>query len=87
MADRQRAAQQNAAGGVAVAAHQNAAAHPLLVADLSPTPRDLYVLWDKYQFGIGGRKPARLFTRTEKGAVKHKYHRRRVIGDLSLITL
>ena len=57
-------------------------ANPLVPADLSPTPRTLYTLWQEYQVGISGRKAARLFTREEKGRVKHKYHRRKVVWDL-----
>jgi hypothetical protein len=34
-----------------------------------------------YQTGIGGRNPARLFSRQERGKVKHKYHRRKVAWD------
>jgi hypothetical protein len=33
------------------------------VPTLSPTPRCLYVLWQEYQAGIGGRKAARLLYR------------------------
>ena len=68
------------AGGSAIGG--GAAANPLCPAELSPTPRTLYVLWQEYQFGIGGRKAARLFTREERGRVKHKYHRRKVVWDL-----
>ena len=50
-------------------------------ASLSPTPRDLYILWQEYQHGIGHRKAARLFTAYERGRVKHKYTRRKVIWD------
>jgi hypothetical protein len=49
------------------------------VATLSPTPRDLYILWHEYQHGIGGRKAARLFTPHERGLAKHKYTRRKVV--------
>jgi hypothetical protein len=51
------------------------------VAALSPTPRCLYVLWAEYQDGIGGRKAARLFTSVERGQVKHKFTRRKVVWD------
>jgi hypothetical protein len=50
-------------------------------AILSPTPRTLYLLWDEYMHGIGGRKAARLFSREDRGSVKHKYHRRKVVWD------
>ncbi len=51
-------------------------------ADLSSTPRTLYELWEEYQNGTGGRKAARLFTPQERGRVKHKYCRRKVVWDV-----
>ena len=51
-------------------------------ASLMPTPRSLYDLWQEYQHGIGGRKPARLFSHSERGHVKHKYHRRKIVWDI-----
>lgn len=48
-------------------------------ATLMNCPRDLYVLWQEYQHGIGGRKAARLFTPSERGRVKFKYSRRKII--------
>jgi len=54
----------------------------LLAACLSSTPRNLYELWREYLHGIGGRKPACEFSRVEKGRVKHKYHRRKIVWDL-----
>jgi hypothetical protein len=50
-------------------------------AVLSPNPRSLHVLWQEYEFGIGGRKAARLFTPAERGRVKYSYHRRKVVWD------
>jgi hypothetical protein len=50
-------------------------------ATLSRTPRTLYLLWEEYEHGIAGRKAARLFTREERGRVKHKYCRRKVVWD------
>jgi len=50
-------------------------------AELSPTPRTLGVLWQEWTDGIAGRKAARLFTREERGKVKHKYHRRKIVWD------
>jgi hypothetical protein len=46
------------------------------LATLHSCPRTLELLWDEYQNGIGGRKPAREFTRSERGKVKFKYSRR-----------
>ena len=52
-----------------------------LAANLSPTPKNLYLLWAEWQTGIGGRKPAKEFTREERGKVKCKYTRRKVVWD------
>jgi hypothetical protein len=51
-------------------------------ATLMPNPRSLYDLWNEYLHGVGGRKPARLFSETERGQVKFKYSRRKVIWDV-----
>lgn len=60
---------------------QNAVA---MNASLSPAPRSLHVLWAEWQFGIGGRKPARLFTRRESGVEQHKstFSRRKAFWEL-----
>ncbi len=51
-------------------------------ATLSANPRSLHALWEEYERGLGGRRAARLFTRAERGNVKHKYHRRKIAWDL-----
>jgi hypothetical protein len=48
---------------------------------LSPNPHTLYTLWEEYINGIGGHKAACLFTSTERGRVKHKYHGRKITWD------
>ena len=48
---------------------------------LSSCPRTLYVLWNEYEVGIGGRKAAKLFNSAERGRVKHKYSLRKVFWD------
>jgi hypothetical protein len=53
---------------------------------LSPNPHILYTLWEEYINGIGGCKDACLFTSTERGRVKHKYHQRKIAWD-SISTL
>jgi hypothetical protein len=53
-----------------------------IVAALSPRPRNLHLLWQEYEFGLGGRKPARQFTAIERGRVKFKYCRRKVVWDI-----
>lgn len=50
-------------------------------ATLSPNPRTLYILWQEYHNGIGGRKAAHLFTPQERGRNKFKYSRRKVVWD------
>jgi Transcriptional activator of glycolytic enzymes len=54
-----------------------------LPATLSPTPRTLAELWEEYQFGIGGRKPAKDWSSTERGntrqGIKQKYYRRKMV--------
>lgn len=37
-------------------------------AKLCRNPKSLYILWQEFEFGIGGRKPAKAFTRAERGA-------------------
>jgi hypothetical protein len=53
-------------------------------ASLSSTPRCLWTLWAEYMVGSGGRKAAREFTPTERGRVKHKYTRRKVVWETIL---
>ena len=48
---------------------------------LSPNPRTIFELWDEWTVGIGGRKPAKDFTAAERGKVKFKYCRRKVVWD------
>ena len=52
-------------------------------ATLAPTPRTLAELWEEYQFGIGGRKPAKDWTSVERGnrihGIKQKYYRRKYV--------
>ena len=40
------------------------------------------MLWSEYEYGIGGRKAARLFTAQERGKVKFKYCRQKVAWDV-----
>ena len=40
-------------------------------AVLSKRPRTLYVLWQEYEFGIAGKKAAKLFNTGERGRNKH----------------
>jgi Transcriptional activator of glycolytic enzymes len=51
-------------------------------ATLSTCAKTLFVLWEEYEYGLQGRKPAKKFNSRERGRVKHKYHRRKVMWDL-----
>jgi hypothetical protein len=53
-------------------------------ASLSSTPASLNDLWVEWQFGIGGRKPARLFTERESGVaqLKSTFSRRKVFWEV-----
>jgi len=53
--------------------------HP--AATLCENPKSLYILWQEYQFGIGGRKAAKDFTAEERGAHKVTYSKRKIIWD------
>ena len=54
------------------------------LATLTTKPKTLYDLWDEYVFGVGGRKPAKDFSAAERGKVKFKYSRRKVVWSLIL---
>ena len=40
------------------------------------------MLWDEYITGIGLNKPAKYFTRAERGTCKYKYSRRKIVWDV-----
>ena len=65
----------------AVTAPREGAAVQRNLATLSPRPRSLFDLWHEFEFGIGGRKAAKLFTAAERGCNKYQYHRRKVVWD------
>ena len=50
-------------------------------ANLTQHPRSLYILWQEWELGIGGRKAARLFTAKERGRVKCTFTRRKAAWD------
>ena len=50
-------------------------------ATLSPAPPNLYVLWDEWIVGIGGRKPAVEFTPAERGRCKSTFSKRKVFWE------
>lgn len=72
--------QQLNAGALAIA---NAADEDRrLIVQLSSCPKNLHLLWREYQFGLGGRKPAKFFTAVERGANKCSFSRRKVFWDV-----
>jgi hypothetical protein len=62
-------------GGVAAHAGGNRA---MMLATLMPTPSSPHDLWQEYEFGVGGRKVAKIFSYSERGHSKHKYHHRKI---------
>jgi Transcriptional activator of glycolytic enzymes len=56
--------------------------HPVEYAvSLSSCPRNLYALWEEYEFGLNGQKAAKRFTSRERGRVRYKYTRRKIVWD------
>ena len=51
-------------------------------ANLSRHPRTLLLLWHEFLHGLDNNKPAKDFTRAERGRVKRTYSRRKVFWDL-----
>lgn len=54
---------------------------PLLIAELSKSPKSVFDLWTEYAFGIGGRKAAKDFNSHERGQSRFTYSRRKVVWD------
>ena len=50
-------------------------------AILSHGPKTLHALWEEWTTGIGGMKPARLFTQRERGRVRFVYSKRKIFWD------
>ena len=48
---------------------------------LSKQPKDMYKMWEEYEFGLEGRKAARKFNLRERGKNRYTYHRRKVVWD------
>ena len=51
-------------------------------ATLCRNPWSLYTLWHEYEFGIGGRIPAKTFTSRQRGKNRYNYSKRKVFWDL-----
>jgi hypothetical protein len=53
---------------------------------LSACPRNLFALWEEYEFGLNGQKPAKKFTSQERDSVRYKYTRRKIVwGKITLM--
>ena len=48
---------------------------------LSKMPKTLNYLWMEYEFGLNNKKAAKDFSSVERGRVKYRYHRRKVVWD------
>jgi hypothetical protein len=46
---------------------------PSFQSSLCKCPKSLHVLWHEYEFGIAGRKPAKMFSAEERGRNKFQY--------------
>jgi len=68
-------------GATAVLPQQQQQQANQVLAQLSPMPRNLHLLWRECTHGLNGRKAAKDFTRRECGANKDKYCRRKHVWD------
>ena len=51
-------------------------------AKLVRNPKSLYILWNEYEFGIGGRRPAKSFSKEERGMDRYNYYKRNIFWSL-----
>ena len=51
-------------------------------AKLVRNPKSLYILWNEYEFGIGGRRPAKSFSKEERGMDRFNYYKRNIFWSL-----
>ena len=51
-------------------------------AKLCRNPKSLYVLWNEYEFGVAGGRPAKSFSRNERGVDRFTFYRRNVFWGL-----
>ena len=49
---------------------------------LCRNPKSLYMLWNEYEFVVGGGKPAKSFTKEERGADRFNYYKRNIFWSL-----
>ena len=55
--------------------------HRRVMPKLMKCPKTINVIWMEYEFGIDGKKPAKLYTSEERGANRFAYSRRKVVWD------
>ena len=51
-------------------------------AALCCNPKSLYILWNKYEFRLSGRRPAKTFSRNERGVDRYTFYRRNIFWGL-----
>ena len=51
-------------------------------ATLAKNLKSLYILWHEYEFGVGERRPAKTFSRKERGSCRHVYSKRNLFWSL-----
>ena len=55
--------------------------HHARLSKLSKHPRNLYLLWDKWEIGLNETKPAKDLNVEERGVQRFKFCRRKVFWD------
>ena len=45
-------------------------------------PKSLYILWNEYEFGIGGRQHAKTISKEERGEDRYKFYKRNIFWSL-----
>ena len=56
-------------------------------ATLTSNLRTLHAIWTEYEFGIAGNRPAKLFSRKERGACRHMYAKRKLVWDKVILLI
>jgi hypothetical protein len=51
-------------------------------ATLNKFPKNLYLLWEEYEFGLHGQKPAKGFTTREHGWDRFKYNQWKIVWEM-----
>ena len=49
---------------------------------LMKPPKSLYILWNEYEFGIGGQQPAKIFFKEERGKDRYKFYKSNIFWSL-----